>query len=373
MTKGDDIFIMPANGGEAQRLTFDYASIPSPPAWTRDGRWIVFSSTRNSIPTLWRIPASGGSPVQIPQVGVVTKGPAVSPRGDRLAYDQILGSSSIWSIEIAKIGKQDFRMQVTASKGSNQVSEFSPDGMRIAFQSDRSGTMEIWSCGRNGTNLVQLTKFGGAQSPGPPRWSPDSREIAFDSAFGEHSAIFLINAEGGLPRPLTKETSDNLNPSWSRDGKWIYFTSNSSGKWQIWKMPAGGGEPLQVTKQGGFVAFESAAGKFIYYAKTSSDLDIWRMQVDSGQESPVSPRIHLHQYTYWALIDNGIFFLSEEFSPHPVLRFFNLATASTKDLLALEKPVPWKSWISASADGKFVLYQQQDQVESNIMLLENFR
>jgi hypothetical protein len=233
--------------------------------------------------------------------------------------------------------------------------------------------MEIWSCDRNGANLVQLTKFGGAQHPGPVRWSPDSREIAFDSALGEHDAIFLINAEGGLPRPLTQETSDNLNPSWSRDGKWIYFTSNRSGKWQIWKMPAGGGEPLQVTKQGGFVAFESADGKFIYYAKTSADLDIWRIQLDGGQESPVSPRIHLHQYTYWALVDNGIFFLSEEFSAHPALRFFNFATASTRDVVTLEKPVPWKSWISASANGKFVLYQQQDQRESNIMLLENFR
>jgi hypothetical protein len=183
----------------------------------------------------------------------------------------------------------------------------------------------------------------------------------------------LINAEGGLSRPLTQETSDNLNPSWSRDGKWIYFTSNRSGKWQIWKMRTGGGEPLQVTKQGGFVAFESADGKFIYYAKTSSDLDIWRMQLDGGQESPVSPRIHLHQWTYWALADNGIFFFSEESSPHPVLKFFNFVTASTKDVVSLGKPIPWMSWISASANGKFVLYQQQDQVESNIMLLENFR
>src|SRR5882724_10309793 len=46
-----DIFIMSANGGEPRRLTFDHASIPTPPVWTRDGRSIVFSSTRSSVPT----------------------------------------------------------------------------------------------------------------------------------------------------------------------------------------------------------------------------------------------------------------------------------------------------------------------------------
>jgi Tol biopolymer transport system component len=55
-----DIFVVPSNGGEVRRLTFDNTDIGSPPTWTRDGRSIVFSSPRTSIPTLWRIPVSGG-------------------------------------------------------------------------------------------------------------------------------------------------------------------------------------------------------------------------------------------------------------------------------------------------------------------------
>ena len=367
-----DIFIMPTGGGEPRRLTLDHASIPSPPAWTRDGHSIVFSSTRRSIPTLWKIPVSGGEPVQVPQVGVVALHPSVSPKGNRLAYDQILGSSSIWVMELAKIDGKDSPMQVTASKGYNWAPEFSPDGKKIVLESDRLGTMEIWTCNRDGSGLNQLTNLGGPQFPGPPRWSPDSQKIAFDYALGEHNAIFVINAEGGLPRPFTHDSFDNLLPSWSRDGKWIYFTSTRSGESQIWKLPSEGGDPVQVTKQGGNAALESADGKFIYYAKTPSDPNIWKMQLDNGQESPLSPQIHLH-WKYWALADNGIFFLSEESARHPVVRFFDFATARIKDVVTLEKPVPWKSWISASADGKFVLYQQIDQDESNIMLLENFR
>jgi len=369
LTMGE-IFIKPINGGEARRLTFDNTVIPSPPTWTRDGRSIVFSSPRISIPTLWRIPVSGGSPVQIPQVGVVAVHPSVSPSGNRLAYDQIMGHSSIWSLQLVKRGTRYSPTLVTASGGFNWAPEFSPDGKRIAFLSGRSGPLEVWTCNRDGSDLIQLTNLGGATSAGPPRWSPDGQLIAFNSALGEHNAIFVMKAEGGLVRPLTPDASDNVNASWSRDGKWIYFTSNRSGQWQIWKMLSEGGEPVQVTKHGGFRAFESAEGKVIYYAKTSSDPDIWSVPVAGGQESPLSPRLHVQQWRDWALVDRGIFFFRARSGQHPVLSFFDFATPRVNDVVTFEKP---GEWISASADGKFVLYDQFDHEESNIMLLENFR
>jgi len=105
---------MPTSGGEPHRLTLEHASIPSPPAWTRDGHSIIFSSTRRSIPALWEIPGSA-EPVQVPQVGVVALHPSVSPKGNRLAYDQILGSSSIWVVELVEIDDKNSRMQVTAT------------------------------------------------------------------------------------------------------------------------------------------------------------------------------------------------------------------------------------------------------------------
>jgi hypothetical protein len=230
--------------------------------------------------------------------------------------------------------------------------------------------MELWVCKSDGSNLIQLSHLGQAISTGPPQWSPDGEKIVFDSSLGEHNAIFVMKAEAGSARPLTRDASDNVNASWSRDGKWIYFTSNRSGQWQIWKMPSEGGEPLQVTKQGGFRAFESADGKMIYYAKTSSDPDIWRVPATGGQESPLSPRIHLHQWRDWALVDNGILFVPERSGPNAALKFFDFARGSINSIATIEKP---GEWISASADGKFVLYHQFDELESGIMLLENFR
>jgi len=95
--------------------------------------------------------------------------------------------------------------------------------------------------------------------------------------------------DGGLPRRLTTASSDENVPSWSRDGRWIYFSSDRTGKRQIWKAPAEGGEAVQVTKQGGFSAFESPDGKFVYYTKDFREggeftPGIWRTPVEGARK-----------------------------------------------------------------------------------------
>lgn len=367
-----EVYLMSANGGRVRRLTFDDAWIPSRPAWMPNGQSILFSSTRSGLPTLWRIPVSGGSPAQVSQVGVKVSHPSVSLRGDRLAFDQQLSNSSLWRLDLAHFGKGDFRRQVTASKGRNRSAELSPDALKIAFVSDRSGSDEIYICNVDGSNLLQLTKLGNARTPGRPRWSPDGQKIVFDSVMRGRTTIFVTYANGGEPRPLTDQASESLNPSWSHDGRWIYFTSNRSGQWQIWKMTSQGGDAFQLTRQGGFVGFESSDGRFMYYAKTAADPDIWKLRLQDRQEAAVSPQIHVSQWTSWALVDKGIFFVRESAEAHPVLRYLDFATSRVKDIAPLEKQ-PWPLWISASPDAKSVLYQQVDMLVSNVMLLENFR
>ena len=367
-----EVYLMSSSGSSARRLTFDDVWIPSRPAWMPNGQSILFSSTRSGLPTLWRIPVSGGSPAQVSQVGVKAFHPTVSLRGDRLAFDQQMSNSSLWKLDLAHFGQRDFRMQVTASKGHNGSAELSPDGTKIALVSDRSGSDEIHLCNVDGSNLLQLTNLGNARTPGRPRWSPDGQTIAFDSVMRGRTAIFVTHANGGELRRLTDQASDNLNPSWSHDGQWIYFTSNRTGEWQIWKMPSQGGNALQLTRQGGFAAFESLDGRFIYYAKTAANPDIWKIGLEDRQETAVVPSLHVSQWTSWALVDRGIFFVREPADGHPVLRFLDFATANVKDIAPLTKQ-PWPLWVSASANGRFVLYQQIDMYVSNVMLLENFR
>jgi Tol biopolymer transport system component len=71
---------------------------------------------------------------------------------------------------------------------------------------------------------LQLTNFGGS-FPNRPRWSPDGRFIAFNLNAGGNADIFVTSADGGSPRRLTTDATEEIEPSWSRDGRYIYFSS----------------------------------------------------------------------------------------------------------------------------------------------------
>jgi Tol biopolymer transport system component len=249
-TKGD-IIVITTDGTGIRRLTFDDAWISGPPTWTRDGRFILFSSARNGLPTMWKIPALGGSPVLL-GLGVKAFRPSLSRTGHRLAFEQKMGTSSLWDLNVPVPGKNLLRNKVTASRGSNRMAELSPDGSKFVFISDRSGSNEIYVCNADGANLLQLTHLGSASPPGVPHWSPDGQKIVLDAVLGGHSVIFAIHANGGSFHRLTSQGSDSVNASWSHDGKWIYFASNRTGQWQIWKMPSQGEDAMQLTRQGGF-------------------------------------------------------------------------------------------------------------------------
>src|SRR5262249_11040710 len=153
---------------------------------------------------------------------------------------------------------------IVSESGRNEGAQISPDGKKVAFMSSRSGNMELWVSDRDGSNPYQVTAMNGI---GTPRWSPNGRSIAFDAGYRDRGAIFVVDAPGGVPRPLAQDGSDNLVPNWSRDGKWIYFASNRTGMWQVWKEPFQGGVAIQVTTHGGFAAYPCSGSNDLYYSK----------------------------------------------------------------------------------------------------------
>lgn len=369
-TEVGDIYLVPIAGGEPQRLTTDNLFLSGGLTWSADGGEIVFSSTRGGLPTLWRVQATGGRLWRVMGLGVDALQPTIARNGNRLAYLYRKIDTNIWRMPgPLSTAPTTAPSQLVASTREEYSPQFSPDGSRIAFVSDRSGSREIWVCDSNGSNLVQLTNFGGSQT-GSPRWSPDGRQIAFDSRPAGLSSIYVISAAGGAPRQLTEGNSENVLPSWSRDGRWIYFGSRRSGDWQIWRMTVTGERAEQVTRNGGYEAFEAADGKTLYYAKREPG--IWRLSLGGGEETRI---IEQAKWNYWALFDQGICFLDTRALPPPTFQFYNFATSQVTPFGRIDRPRPFGNslGIAVSADGRWVLYWQVDESDNDIMLVENFR
>lgn len=381
----NDLYLVPSAGGEARRLTFDNTASPSP-VWTPDGREILFLSTRGGEYNLWRVPVTGGTPVQVEAAGRDLRNLAISRQGNRLAWTRPIYDPNIWQMELADAaspsgGKQlplslKSAKPLIASTRADTNPDLSPDGQRIAFLSDRSGSSEIWVADSTGERPSQLTAFNRVALAGNPRWSPDGRQVVFEARPPAAAAdIYVISAEGGQPRRLTTDPAEDTVPRWSRDGSWIYFSSMRSGnRHQIWRMPAAGGQAIQVTSQGGLDCMESPDGQFLYYTKVFNTPGIWRRPVAGGEEMFVLNHHGAGFWRYWAVVQQGIYFATAEQPKQPLIEFFNFATGRVTPVAVLEKGLDrGMSGLVVSLDGRRLIWSQVDQDSSDIMLMENFR
>ena len=368
------IFSVPAAGGEPTQLSF-ISGEPRGVAWTADGSEIVFSRPDG----LARISASGGEPRRL--VGTETNAgdPVISGPARRLAYSRRERDIDIWRLA-SQPGEEDVPRRLISSTRPDSGPQFSSNGRQIVFWSSRSGTAEIWICDHDGANSLPLTSFDGPHT-GTPRWSPDDRNIVFDSRVGDNPEIFVVNASVGSLRRITEQPSEDVVASWSRDGRWIYFASNRGGEMQVWKTPFPGeraeaGAAVQVTKQGGFAAFESPDGKFVYYAKNRSvENAIWRIPVRGGEETPVIERVS-SGWGHWAVANKGIYFVDGvEISPTETkweVKFFDFDSREVSQVGPLRHRPPIEdAGFAVSPDGRWILSAQEES-SSDLMLVENF-
>jgi Tol biopolymer transport system component len=360
--------------GEPRRLAFDEHRIAGFD-WTRDGRRIVYASAGSTSGSggLWAIRASGGMPEQLSVAVENVRGLSIARNGDRLVYVRDVLDDNIWRVPGPNSTETNgVPSRLIASTRTDEEPQFSRNGEKIAFNSTRSGNPEIWICDREGHNAFQLTSFGGP-TPGSPRWSPDGRWIAFDCMKDGNYDLYAIGAESRLQRRLTIGPYDSVRPSWSRDGRWVYFSSRRSGEYSIWKTSVQGGAPVPVANTtGGFEAFESPDGKSIYYAK-NREPGIWMVPVDGGNATRV---LEQGAVGNWSLIDQGICFFNLNEPGGPALRFFSFAEHKASLLRKFSKETridTFDTALSATGDGRWIIYTQLDQVASDLMLVENFR
>jgi Tol biopolymer transport system component len=264
-----DLFTVAADGTEetspARPLTSDPA-VDWDPAWSPDGQFVYFSSTRGGTMNLWRmrVDETTGEPLASPESivtpsswsdgitfsrdgsllayatlerrttvllgqvdpdrGVVVgslkpvlagsspvRDQAVSPDGKRIAYTNIGPQEDLHLIGVDGRG----HLQLTDDAYRDRGPAWSPDGRTLAFYSDRSGSYEIWLIGADGTRLRPVTA-GSPNGMWYPTWSPDGRRIASQEA----TRLFILDATATKPAPPLQifEEPRYWATSWGPDG-----------------------------------------------------------------------------------------------------------------------------------------------------------
>ena len=150
----------------------------------------------------------------------------------RIAFDNF---EDVWTINADATNLT----RLTHSPAPEFDPSWSPDGMQIAFRSERSGEPEIWVMNADGTGPRRLTD--GLS----PAWSPDGSLIAFSGREG----LSVIRPDG-TDRRVLPHTEGGEYPSWSPDGSRIAFNSNLTGDHVMYIAQADGSAVVDLSKVG---------------------------------------------------------------------------------------------------------------------------
>ena len=377
----DDIYVVAAAGGPSRRITQNPWYLRGF-AWSTDGNSMLAVSSRQSTKVqMWQFPLAGGKPYR---VGELDSGrgsaPTLSRKKGSMAWVRDLSSSSLWRMPVDRSGPPP--EPLTTSAAADIDAEWSSNG-RIVFRSDRSGGSELWIAKAGGTDPWQATWFRGP-FVGDPHWSPDGRSVAFTTHSTGNPDIFAMRCDPkdagcDTPRQLTTATATDANPTWSHDGRWIYFSSSRSGDYEVWRMPAdGSAEPQRITWNGGYLARESADGKWLYYSKLWESTGFWRIALPSrgpGQtETPVALNVPFKAGATWALGTRELFYypsIEDPSVPFPSVRAVDLETGRTRELPVGN--VRLGRGLSLSPDERWLLRSQNDRAQTLIMIAESTR
>lgn len=177
----EDLFVAPAGGGTARRLTALEAARAGEASWSPDGQTIAFAADTDGHFDIYLVSVEGG----------------------------------------------DLRTLVPGPTNDREPA-WSPDGQWIAFTSDRSGpgATEVWRVGVSGGPYKQLTD--NVNSSFSPAWSPDGQWIVFLSDRRTTTDLYLMTANGDGERALLVRdiAAEERDPAWSPDGRWIVFSAN---------------------------------------------------------------------------------------------------------------------------------------------------
>lgn len=167
-----EIYVINADGSGLKRLT-NHAAIDTSPCWSPTGREIAFTSDRTGAPQIYVMDTEGLNLRRLSYEGSYNDSASWSPSKD---YSEISYASRIergpFDIVVYDFQTKQTR-QLTTGRGSNESADWSPNGLHLVFTSTRTGTSQIFSMNRDGSNPRQLTREGNNTTP---QWGPIPRQ-----------------------------------------------------------------------------------------------------------------------------------------------------------------------------------------------------
>ncbi len=359
------IYAIPAEGGQPRRITAHSVGRIRGLDWTRDGRALVFSFNRDGRFALWRLPYKGGKPERLPITDDWVTYPSLARDAPSLIYKNYADVTGLWSISLDRSQKASGEpVPLMPSTRSELHPRISPDGRRLAFLSNRTGSFEVWSGDMEGGSLIRHTRLRGLVA-GTVDWSPDGRTLIYDARHQGQSDLYLVDSHGRTSKPLTRTPWNEVNARFSPTSDWVYFASDESGDWQIWRRRLAQSDPQRITQEGGFLAQEGPEGRFLYFSRIN-EAGIFRIPVAGGEQERIWQGLGPMDWGNWQVCRDGLFYIQRGDN---ALMFQHVSEEKPREIFRATRTIPYLGpAFHVSADGRRLSLGQIIQSDDEVMI-----
>ena len=239
--------------------------------------------------------------------------PRVSPDGRRVAvYRTVQGNTDIWLLDGTRTNRFTFDAAL------DRYANWSPDGRRIVFESNRKGHRDLYQKSSSGAGAEELL-VESAQDKNPTGWSADGRFILYNSADPQTARDLWVLPMGGDRKPwvFLKTRFEERFGQFSPDGRWVAYMSNESGRLEIYirpfaapAAPGGTGQAASgqwlVSTAGGIYPLWRHDGKELYYVGPNGEMMAAPITATGTTLQPGAPVALFPTRIYGGGVDNGL-------------------------------------------------------------------
>lgn len=274
-----------------QLPVFAYSTVFQPPQWSSDSASLAVGASQYGVSQVVIVPAAGGDVRRVTEGAGVTFPMVWSRDGTLLNYYGTAPGGRYQSF-VYTLASGASRELAPAEKRSH-LGAASPDGSHVAYFVIGGGEKTtIWVADGNGDHPRQLTTDGFETLEQYHEWSPDGKELLFQSRRTGHADLWIVPIDGGPARQLTRDVRDDYGGVWSSDGKWIAFLSNRGRQTDVWVVPAAGGTESRVTdtpeEELGPMQWRGGSSTLTFGVRTVSS-GVWARDLADGKERRVIP------------------------------------------------------------------------------------
>jgi Tol biopolymer transport system component len=322
-----DLYVMSADGGAVKPVTRINARITGY-TWTPDSNSLLFSSTLSGESALYTVSVDGGA---LNPLGI---SPATHPSRNRTSstvlYELPRFESALTELSVNDPEKVQ---RVALSTGSDASPAIDPDGNRIVFVSDRSGTQQVWLYDPSVDVASPLTEFPKGIAINP-NWSADGKHVLVTHRQDDNSSLIEIDVASARQRTINRDNENVLSGSYGPDSDSFLMTvgpSRSLDRLVYVRHPRATDESRRTLVDAVTHAEIDPATRRVYYTKTAQR-GLFRRSLDDGDEEFVTPSITSILTDGWRVVGGKIWYVRDlEINPTD-MREFDPATQNDRSV-----------------------------------------